>query len=143
MSTPEFVDDPEIVNADVLLRRVPNRPMMVTVDAQGRTRPTSAALDLRPEETYCSVDVQSRLRDPTDPFITAEGHPPEWGLASCTAGDARRDGLHWVAGDPCPDDPAHTRVIPTATSRKAQKRNFGKLAERMTFLREPGMSGPP
>lgn len=142
MSAPEFVDDPEIVNADVLLRRIPNWPSMVTVDAQGRARPTSAALDLRPGETYCSVDVQSRLRDPTDPFITVEGHPSEWGLASCTADDARRDGLHWVAGDPLPDNPAHTRVIPTATSRKARKRNFGKLAACMTFLREPMMPGP-
>ncbi len=137
MSTSQFVDDPAIVDAEVLLRRVPSRPRMVTVDRDGRQRPTSAALELRPDETYCSIDIQSRLRDPTDPFITTEGHPPGWGLASCSAGDARRDGLHWVAGDPTPENPAHGRVIPTATSRSAQKRNFSRMATCMTFLREP------
>jgi hypothetical protein len=111
---------------------------MVTIDGQGRARPTSAALELRPEETYRSVDVQTRLRDPTDPFIAAERHPPEWGLARCTAGDARRDSLHRVVGDALPDNP-HTQVIPTATSRSAQKRNFRQLAMCMTFLREPLM----
>jgi hypothetical protein len=70
------------------------------------------------------------------------GHPAEWGLATCTAGDARNDGTHRVVGQPLADDPAHAEVIPTATTRTAQKRNFKALAEKMRFLRDPVIPPP-
>jgi hypothetical protein len=137
-------DDPTIVDDDDLLRRVPNWPMMVTTESDGKLRPTSAALDLRRDlgETGCSVDIQARLSDPEHPLTVLAGHPAEWGLATCTAGDARSDDTHRVVGEPLPDDPAHAEVIPVATTRKAQKRNFKALAERMRFLRDPVMATP-
>jgi hypothetical protein len=115
---------------------------MVTTESDGKLRPTSAALNLRRDETGCSVDVFGRLPDPDNPLSVLAGHPAEWGLATCTAGDARSDDTHRVVGKPLPDDPAHAEVIPTATTRSAQKRNFKTLAEKMTFLREPVMDSP-
>jgi hypothetical protein len=132
-------NDPSIADADDLLRRVPNDPSLVATTSDGTRRPSSAALTLRDDDIGCSVDVQARLPDPQKPLTVLAGHNPNWGVATCAAGDARADDLHRVVGKPEPDDHAHAEVIPTATSRKAQKRNFKALAEKMQFLREPVM----
>lgn len=139
-------NDPAIADTDDLLRRVPNRPRMVTTESDGRLRPSSAALELRDGEIGCSVHVQGRLPNPPDPLIVLEDHSQDWGVATATAGDARDQDRHRVVGaprtDPPPraDDRAHAEVMPTATSRTAQKRNFGALAAKMTFLQEPVMA---
>jgi hypothetical protein len=139
-------NDPAIADTDDLLRRVPNRPRMIATESDGRLRPSSAALELRDDETGCSVHVQGRLPNPLDPLIVLEGHSRDWGVATATAGDARDQDRHRVVGaprtDPPPrtDDPAHAEVVPTTTSRTARKRNFGALAARMMFLREPVMA---
>lgn len=139
-------NDPAIADTDDLLRRVPNRPRMVTTESDGKLRPSSAALELRAGEAGCSVHVQARLPDPQDPLAVLDGHSQEWGVATATAGDARDEDRHRVVGapreDPPPraDDPAHAEVVPTATSRTKQKRHFGALAARMTFLQEPVMA---
>ena len=52
-------------------------------------------------------------------------------------GVARNDGEHIVVSEPELDNPAHAEIIPTAQSRKAQKRSLKALAERMVFLRNP------
>ncbi|HTA98829.1 MAG TPA: hypothetical protein VK730_14450 [Solirubrobacteraceae bacterium] len=135
-------DDPEIADEDDLLRRVPNDPKLITRASDGTTRPSSAALTLRDGEVGCSVDILGRLPDPGAPLTVLTGHDPNWGVATCTAGDARADQLHRVVGKPELGDEAHAEVIPTATTRKAQKRNFKALAEKMTFLRDPVMAPP-
>jgi hypothetical protein len=135
VSTPP--DDPTIVDDDDLLRRVPNRPRMVTTESDGKLRPTSAALALREGETGCSVDVRGRLEDPDEPLTVLDGHDAAWGVATCTAGAARTDGAHHVVSDELPDNRAHAQVVPTATSKSAQRRNFKSLAERMTFVQDP------
>ena len=139
-------NDPAIVDTDDLLRRVPNRPKMVAAESGGRLRPSSAALELRDGEAGCSVHVQARLPNPRDPLIVLEGHCRDWGVATATAGDARDQDRHRVVGaprtdhPPRADDPAHAEVVPTATSRTAQKRHFRALAARMTFVQEPVMT---
>ena len=115
---------------------------MVTTESDGKLRPTSAALALREGETGCSVDVRRRLADPGEPLTVLARHDAAWGVATCTAADARKDGAHHVISDVLPDNPAHAQVVPTAPSRNAQKRNFKVLAERMTFVQDPVMESP-
>jgi hypothetical protein len=130
-------NDPTIADADTLLRRVPNRPRMVAREANGQIRPSSAALELREDETACSVDVLERTVAPERPLDVMVGYDERWGLASCTAGAAREEDRHRVVGDPIEDNAAHALIVPTAESRAAQKRNFSTLARRMTFVRNP------
>jgi hypothetical protein len=131
-------DDDSILPQDVLLRRVPNSPRYLASDGKGGRRLSSGALELRPPEDGCSVDVQGRLADPAKPESVLEGHPSEWGLACFSAHDARAC-RHIVAGDPLPDNKAHALVVPQAQSRSAQKRNFSDLAKRAKLLKEPEM----
>ncbi len=131
-------DDDSILPEDVLLRRVPNRPRFLASDGRGGRRLSSQALELRPPEEGCSVDVQSRLVEPTKPGTVLDGHPPKWGLACFSAHDARTC-QHNVAGDPLPENQAHALVVPLADSRTAQKRNFSDLAKRATLWKEPEM----
>ena len=139
MTAPE--NDLTIADTDTLLRRVPNRPMMVARDANGRMRPSSAALELREGETGCSVDVLQRTACPERPLDVMSGYGEDWGLASCSVEAPREEDRHRVVGDPLDegegDNPAHALIVPTAESRAEQKRNFRKLARRMTFIRSP------
>jgi len=129
-------DDDSILSEDALLRRVPNRPRFLASDGKGGRRLSSQALELRPPEEGCSVDVRSRLVDPTHPETVLDGHPPEWGIACFVAADARAC-HHNVAGDRLPENRAHALVLPLADSRTAQKRNFSDLAKRATLIKEP------
>ncbi len=131
-------DDDSILSEDALLRRVPNRPRYLASDGQGGRRLSSQALELRPPEEGCSVDVQSRLTDPARPEAVLDGHPSAWGIACFSAGDARACN-HNVAGDSLPQNPAHALVVPLADSRSAQKRNFSSLAKRAKLLKDPEM----
>lgn len=133
-------NDPSIADDDTLLRRVPNFSSYTAPDGTGGRRVSSAALELRDDETGCSVEVQERLADPQHPVMLLDGCPPDWGLACCAASDARYQDLHRVVGDPLVDDPAHAHIVPTVIGRKAQKRNFSDLAKRMRWVREPTMS---
>jgi hypothetical protein len=130
-------NDSSIADSHRLLRPIPDRPRLLARRTDGGLRPSSAALELRDGETGCSVDVRERLRDPSSPLDALSGHPATWGLAECPAGAARADDRHRVVGDALRDNQAHALIVPTASSRARQKRNFGKLAESMTFLREP------
>jgi hypothetical protein len=130
-------NDPSIGDEDALLRRVPNRPMLLADDGRGGKRPSSAALELRDGETGCSVDVQSRLARPEDPGSVATGHPVGWGLACFSTAAARFEDRHRVVGDAQVDNEAHALVIPTASSRADQKRNFSRLARAMEWVRLP------
>jgi hypothetical protein len=132
-------DDDSILDEDVLLRRVPNRPRFLASDGKGGRRLSSQALELRESEEGCSVDVQSRLVDPANRESVLNGHPSAWGLACFLAQDARAC-QHNVAGDPLPDNQAHALVVPLAESRTAQKRNFSDLAKRASLLKEPEMN---
>jgi hypothetical protein len=142
VSTPEEAppDDPSIVDEDNLLRRVPSQPRMVSQEGDGKVRVTSAAL-IRRGERGCSVSVQTRLPNPDAPLEILTDHQETWGVAACTAGTARNGGEHNVIGRPEPDNPAHAEIIPTAATRKAQKRSLKALAERMHFIREPVVTG--
>lgn len=132
-------NDPNIRDEDALLRRVPNRPMLLANDGRGGKRPSSAALELRAGEAGCSVDVQGRLPDPRDPESAASGFPAEWGLASFSTEAARSHDRHRVVGDAQIDNEAHALVVPTAETRPAQKRNFSRLAREMRWVREPDL----
>lgn len=142
MSTPEeaFADDPSIADGDNLLRRIPSVPRMVAREGDGTLRVTSAAL-IRKGERGCSVSVQSRLANSADPLAVLIGFSETWGLAGCSAGSARNHGEHNVVGRPEEDNAAHAEVIPTAPSRKAQKRSLKALAMRMNVIREPTFCG--
>ena len=131
-------NDSSIADEDALLRRVPNRPKLVADDGQGGKRPSSAALELRENDDGCSVDVQCRLADPGAPESALAGCPADWGLASFAAGAARVEDRHRVVGNPLEDNEAHALVVPVATTRAAQKRNFSMLARQMTWVRQPG-----
>lgn len=135
MSLPD--NDPSIADSHRLLRRIPDRPKLLARRPDGGMRPSSAALELRDGESGCSVDVRERFRGPGSPLDALSGYSSTWGLAECPAGAARVDDRHRVVGDPLDDNEAHALIVPTASSRARQKRNFGKLAESMTFLREP------
>lgn len=111
--------------------------MLLADDGRGSKRPSSAALELRDDETGCSVDVQGRLLRPEDPESAVAGHPVEWGLARFSTGAARFEDQHRVVGDARMDNAAHALVIPTAASRAAQKRNFSRLARAMEWVRPP------
>lgn len=130
-------NDPTVADADTLLRRIPNRPMMVAREADGRLRPSSAAPELREDESGCSVDILERTATPECPVNVMSGQDPSWGLASCSVRTARADDLHRVVGDPLQDNLAHALIVPSATSRAQQKRNFGIIARAMAFVREP------
>jgi hypothetical protein len=124
---------------------VPNRPKYVVDDGRGGTRLSSAALDLRPDEEGCSVDVRRLLPDPADPSSVLDGYPQEWGLACLEAGAARRL-QHNVVGDPLTGDaenPAHALVIPLAASRAARKRNFSELAKTASWIGQPPVLDEP
>jgi hypothetical protein len=131
-------NDPRIADEDELLRRIPDSPKMTTSDGKGGIRPTSAALEIRIDrnEIAASVDQRKLLADPDNPGSVREGHPDTWGLATFTAADARIDDKHRVVGDPIDGNAAHTLVHPTATSRKAQKRNFSEIAQRMKWVED-------
>lgn len=135
MTPPE--NDPSVADSDTFLRRVPNWPSMLARKANGEVRLSSAALELRDDERGCSVDILERTEAPDDPLAIMDGQDSAWGLASGLVAAAREDDLHRVVGDPQDDNVAHALIVPTAESRKRQKRNFGELAKNMVILKEP------
>lgn len=122
---------------------------MITRDADGTLRPTSASLELRKLadgsfETGCSVDVQARLPDPTYPASVLKDHPETWGLAAFLVDAARANDWNRVIGSPTAEDAAHALIVPTTSSRPEQKRHFRELARNMLrWERVPGETGVP
>jgi hypothetical protein len=132
--------DPTVADSDTLLRRIPNWPKMVSREADGRMRPSSAALELRDNERGCSVDVLERTVAPERPLDLMRDYDLAWGLAWCSAQSARKEDQHRVVGEPLEDIAAHALIVPTTESRSKQKRNFRSLAQRMVFIRDPDLT---
>lgn len=109
MAGPPYVDDVAIPDSAVLWRRIP--PAWVVPDENhGGRRVTSAAFDDSRDGSPLSVllayVVFETDRGPENVLCGFAGY----GLASITAGDARRCD-QGVMATPLPDEPAHASVF--------------------------------
>jgi hypothetical protein len=113
-----FTDDPTIINADLLLRRIPPT-WWIYDEALQRKRPTTAAFD----DPEMSVALASELQSLGQPLTAPLRGHDGFALVSIDAGLARTCGQA-VCKDPLPDDPAHGLVVGKKT--ESVKRKFAR-----------------
>lgn len=104
MPNAQYKDDPAILDADVLYRRIhPN--FIINDQKRGTRRPSSAAFTNSSDGTPMSVAVAKLLATPADALVGYNQHS----LFALTAATARRF-KQAVLRAPMPDDPAHGYV---------------------------------
>jgi hypothetical protein len=127
-----FVDDPTVLDTEVLLRRIPH-PEETTADpkaAQG-IRPRSSAFDPNRDKTPMSVLRLTILQQVgLDPGAVMLGDFPHWGIVSFNASLIRDFGKGLAPDVTDEDGPAHA-IIEDLTG--GQKSRLAKLCEWYVF----------
>ncbi len=129
MSGP-IADDPTILDADPLWRRIPPRHF-VPDENRGGMRPSSAAFEDHPNGTPMSVvlgkEVLAANRGPESVLTGLDGY----GLVEFTAGLARESGQSVIRA-PTQQEPAHAEVVGKKTGSVRRK-----LARSSTWIIPP------
>ncbi len=119
----EAPDDDSVRNEDPLWRRVV--PVQMVTDANGASRPSSAAFENSSDGSGMSVTLGREARaDGVTPQVVLKRFP-RCRIASLTAGQCR-DHKQKIARDPTKEDPHHALVNGTKT--KSTRKAFATLA---------------
>lgn len=115
MELPAYVDDQTIPDHAELWRRI--HPNQFVLDKNsGQRRPSSAAFGDSSDQSSMSVYIGEEVRKSgREPVALLQGHEG-FGLASITAGLARRCN-QGIVRDPLPQEPAHGLIFGPKTPR--------------------------
>lgn len=131
VSQPDILDDESILDSEILLRRVPNRPSFLTVPNAGTNRiePTKAAFSLGKGEDGLSVNRESELPDGDTDRANIYDWTNNYGLEFPVAA-VRVNGDAGVVSDPVNDVPggaSHALII----RRTADKQRWNDFRYRL------------
>lgn len=101
-----YVDDANIDDGDLLLRRIPSWHIVWDKKDGGRWRPSSAAFENHPDGSPMSIRVRSLLEALGLALASVLTAYPDYGLVEFEAGEARSK-KQVVARQEVPDEPGH------------------------------------